>query len=151
MYINGQWRFDTIVHDHQLFLSFEYRILDMFLLTHWLTTEQVPRHVQEMENQVKDLIGREFQSVKNHLAQQRSTMESSNLWNEMTGTDNNDVATAIDQSNRITETEIELAFKAITRKKNSSALTQWHYQCSCWFRNYFSVSQESESVQHCDN
>lgn len=123
--INGQWRFDNLVHDHQQFLPFEYRILDMFLLTHWLTTERVPCHVQEMESQVKDLISREFQSVKNHLAEQHSIIESSNLWNELTGDDNNDASEAIDQFNQTTQKEIELIFKAMTRRKNSSAQTTW--------------------------
>jgi hypothetical protein len=124
--VNGKWRFDLITYDERELYSYEYRLLDMFMLTHWLTTLNLAHNVQEMEMNAKDLLENQFDLVKKIFVDQEKRTDLVKNWNEKIGTDSNDLQLAIEQFNEGIEKEIKTIFRQIDIKKNVSVglLTQ---------------------------
>ncbi|CAF0980998.1 unnamed protein product [Adineta ricciae] len=116
LYSNKKWRFDLLSHDRKDILPFEYRIFDMYLLTHWLTHDSLPRNVREMELDAKGLLMNQFEIVKDKLNGGQST-DLSESWNEFIGSDIKDLHMAMKLFIQTTEQEIEAIFKQIEERK----------------------------------
>ena len=116
LYSNKKWRFDLLSHDRKDILPFEYRIFDMYLLTQWLTHDNLPHNVQEMELDAKRLLMRQFEIVKNKLndGQNKDLSES---WSEFIGSDIKDLHIAMKLFIQTTEQQIETIFKQTEERK----------------------------------
>ncbi|UJR31052.1 hypothetical protein I4U23_018562 [Adineta vaga] len=108
-YSNKKWRFDLLTCDTRDILSYEYRIFDMFLLTHWLTNLSLPHNVQEMAIIAKDLLLKQFDAVKNKLNDQQNSDLLDN-WHQFIGSDMKDLQIAIKHFIQTTEKQIDTIF-----------------------------------------
>ena len=117
---NKTWRFNLFsCNDRNLFL-YEYRILDMFMLTHWLTQSIVPCNVQEMEIIAKDLLLKQYDVTKKRLINQENS-ELLNSWINFTGSDENDLQLAIKQFIETIESEISIIIEEIDMRAHISS------------------------------
>jgi len=116
--LNGKWRFDLIAYDDRELLPYEYRIFDMFMLTHWLTQFVIAHNVQEMEINAKDLLLKQYDVVKKKVIDQDNT-ELLNNWKEFIGSDAKDLQVAIEQCIQTIDNEIEILFKEMDRRKTN--------------------------------
>lgn len=107
---NGRWRFDLITHNDNEILPYEYRIFDMFMLTHWLTQFTIPHNARDMEILSEDLLFRKFEIVKQRVIYCDRT-ELLNVWSEVVGSDANDLELAITHFLQMIKNEIDFVFK----------------------------------------
>ncbi|CAF2582475.1 unnamed protein product [Rotaria sp. Silwood2] len=113
--LNEKWRFDLITCNKKEIFLYEYRILDMFMLTHWLTQFIIEHNVHEMEMNTKDILLNQYDIVKKKLINQEST-ELLNTWNEFIGSDAKDLELAIKQFIQTIKSDLEIIFKELDIK-----------------------------------
>ena len=107
IYADGEWRFDTITSDYRQLLPFEYRILDLFLLTHWLNHQGVAPYVQKMQDDGKELLLNQFRLLQNRLSESgRDILATSDI----------DFLESVKYFQRVTEEEIELLCELFSRR-----------------------------------
>ncbi|CAF3321271.1 unnamed protein product [Rotaria socialis] len=109
---NDKWRFDLITHNDREIFLYEYRVFDMFMLTHWLTRSIIAHNVHDMEVHVKDLLLKQYDVVKKKLISQENT-ELLNCWKELIGSDSKDLDLAIKQIILTIKNDIENYFQEI--------------------------------------
>ncbi len=113
LYLNGKWRFDLIACDDRDLFLYEYRIFDMYLLTHWLTSSSsftVPRDVREMEMNAKNLLFEQIDIVKRKLLNIENT-ELLTEWIDLIGSDVIDLKLSTEKFVQSIEKEMENFFK----------------------------------------
>jgi hypothetical protein len=111
LYLNGKWRFDLIACDDRDLVLYEYRIFDMYLLTHWLTSLNVPPHnVREMEMNAKNLLFEQYELVKKKLIEIENT-ELLTEWIDLIGSDITDLKFSTEKFLQTIEKEMENFFK----------------------------------------
>jgi len=118
IYLNEKWQFDLITYDDKDLFSYEYRIFDLYLFTHWLTQIHLAHNAQEMEINAKNLLLEQFDIVKKKLNEQENT-ELLIIWNDFIGSNIEDLQLCIEKFNQTVEKEIEIIFK---KPNNFSAL-----------------------------
>jgi len=125
LYLNGKWRFDLIRYDDRDLFSYEYRIFDMYILTHWLTQFNLPHNVQEMEINAKNLLLEQYDLVKKKLIGQ-DYAELLNKWNEFIGGDIENLQLSIEKFTQTIDKEIEIIFNETNIRTNqfSALFTQ---------------------------
>ncbi|CAF3556073.1 unnamed protein product [Rotaria sordida] len=115
--LNEKWRFDLITYNDKEIFLYEYRLLDMFMLTHWLTQFIIAHNVHDMEMNAKDILLQQYNIVKKKLINQENK-ELLNNWNEFIGSDAKDLKLAIKKFIQTTENDIEIIFKELDIKTN---------------------------------
>lgn len=115
IYDNEQWRFDTITSDYRQLLPFEYRILDLFLLTHWLNDQPVAHYVQKMEDEAKEILQNQFRSFQQRLTNPSQIKEFIEIAQKMFSLDKNEFFQAIEYFQETIEAEIQLLFQLFTK------------------------------------
>ncbi|CAF3658550.1 unnamed protein product [Rotaria sp. Silwood1] len=115
--LNEKWRFDLITYNDKEIFLYEYRILDMFMLTHWLTQFIIAHNVHDMEMNANDILFKQYDIVKKKLINQKNS-ELLNSWNEFIGSDAKDLELAIKQFIQTIENDIEILSKEFDTKTN---------------------------------
>ena len=120
-YDDGRFQFDTITSNHQQLLwPFEYRILDMFILTRWFLAEKLQLNVSEMENRVIFLIDQQYQRTIKRINDLKNSSEFVKRWNEITGTDQDELSNAIQKIQSSIEKEADVLNEMRKRPKLDS-------------------------------
>ena len=120
LYMNNKWRFDSITFDEREFFPYEYRLFDMYLLTHWLTEMNTERHIRELEINARDLLSDQYQLVRRRLEQGLENRELLNNWIDFLGSDSTELKLSIEKFLQLVEKEIEVIFKDIDLKVDLS-------------------------------
>ncbi len=118
LYLNGKWRLDLIACDDRDLFLYEYRIFDMYLLTHWLTSLSIERDAQEMEMNAKNLLLEQYDVVKKKLIEIENT-ELLNEWIELIGSDVGDLKLSTEKFIQTIEKEIDNFFKETNMTTNT--------------------------------
>lgn len=118
IYVNKKWRFDLITYDDRNLYPYEYRIFDLYLLTHWLTQLNLPPNAQEMEVDAKTLLMELYGLVEKRLTEQENN-ELFNNWNEFIGNNMEDLRISIEKFYQTIDKEIEIIFKKTTVGMNA--------------------------------
>jgi len=118
IYLNEKWHFDLITYDDKDLFSYEYRVFDLYIFTHWLTNFNIAHNAEEMEVNAKNLLLEQFDIIKKKL-NEHENIELLNNWNEFIGSNIEDLQLSIEKFNQTIEKEIEIIFK---KPNNFSAL-----------------------------
>jgi hypothetical protein len=119
LYLNGKWRFDLITYDDRDLFTYEYRIFDMYILTHWLTQLNIPHNVQEMERNAKYLLLEQYDIVQKKLIELENTELLLDNWIEFIDGNKEDLKLSIEIFHQIIGKEIDIIFKESTIRTNS--------------------------------
>lgn len=112
-YMNNRWRFDSITFDDREFLSYEYRLFDMYLLTHWLTESIMEENIREMEIHAKNSLTEQYRIVREKF-ERIEDAEFTNNWLDFIGSDVTELKLSTKKFLQTVDKEIEMIFKDIT-------------------------------------
>jgi hypothetical protein len=118
IYFNNKWRFDLLANDDRDLFFYEYRIFDMYLLTHWLTQDHLAHHVQEMEIHARTLLFEQYNLVQGKLIEEGNS-DLFDKWTEIVGSDIEDLMLSIGKFHQTIEKEIEILFEETNIRTNS--------------------------------
>ena len=113
LYVHDQWRFDLISPSPSLcgnLFLYEYRMFDMYLLTHWLLTSS-SRDVREMEMNAQNILFEQIDIVKKKLMNIENMDLLVNEWIDFIGSDIVDLKLSRDKFLQTIEKEMENFFK----------------------------------------
>lgn len=117
-YMNNRWRYDSITFDDRGFLSYEYRLFDMYLFTHWLRESIMERNMRDMEINARNLLSEQYRIVKEKL-ERIEDPEFLNNWVDFIGTDAMDLKSSTEKFLQTVDKEIEVIFKEISVEMES--------------------------------
>ena len=117
VFAKGKCHFDYLTFDSRILFPYEFRVLDMFILTHWLTTTTIARNVQQMEINASEVLRSQMALVKSKFVDPQQCGQLRTSWNETLGVESGDLPLAMEQFQSSAEAELEAILKDIHRQR----------------------------------